>query len=395
MLREELLIYATKTTRVFSSGLLSILTPIYLARLGYGSIVVGISVLLMIMGSVASNLILVKYGSKIKVKRLLMSLSLITILSGLILVSTSYLVAIFLALFIGNSISSTGTEAGPYQSSENALLSKISMDKQKTYAIYNFLGYGASSLGALSSSGLSHASVIVMRHMYFVLIISGTLMFIIYSRLQFPTMPKKKAFSSEFYRSNALRLSALFSLDAFGGGLISQSLLAYWFYVRFHANLSQLGVLFSLTSIVTAISILLTTPIARRIGNLNTMVITHLISNAFLISIAFAPSFLYAVVLLISRQTTSQMDVPTRQAFMADLFPPGDLLAANGITNSARMISTIPGGPIVGLLLTFGLIAVPIILAGTSKIIYDTSIYLSYRKYVKNPSENHSGFKDA
>ncbi|MGC8621411.1 MAG: MFS transporter [Caldisphaera sp.] len=382
MLEYKKRLYITKFVRVFSSGLASILTPIYLAKLGYSSLIIGLSVFLMVIGNVISNLVLIAYGPTINIRNLLKILALLSILSGLMLSTSSYLPLILLSLAIGN-ISATGTEAGPYQSSETALLARISKNKENSYAIYNFLGYSAAAIGSLSTSFLSEVKINEVRLIYILFVISGSTMIILYDKMNFPGPAKGSTFSSQVHRNNALKLSALFSLDSFGGGLVTQSLLSYFFYIKFHANLSVLGPLFAAVNVVTALSILATAPIARRIGNLNTMVFTHIISSVFLIMVGLAGNFLMSSIFLLARQSMSQMDVPTRQSFMAEIFPPEDLMTANSLTNTARMLSSLPGGPIVGALMSIGLISLPIISAGSIKIIYDASIYFSFKSIKK------------
>ncbi|WP_243680773.1 hypothetical protein [Vulcanisaeta souniana] len=139
-------------------------------------------------------------------------------------------------------------------------------------------------------------------------------------------------------------LSILFSADAFGGGLVTQSLLSYWFYIRYGVSLGKLGLVFMVVNVVTAASLVIAPLIAERIGNLRTMVYTHIVSNVFLILIPLAGSFTGSLTLLLLRQGVSQMDVPTRQAFMAQVFSDEERVPANAITNTARSIGSYRGG---------------------------------------------------
>jgi predicted MFS family arabinose efflux permease len=177
------------------------------------------------------------------------------------------------------------------------------------------------------------------------------------------------------------RLTALFSVDALAGGFVAQSLMALFFHLRFGSSLTDLGILFFGANLLSALSYLAAVPLARRIGLLNTMVFTHLPSNVLMVLIAFAPAFPVAAALLLLRQTLSQMDVPTRQAYTMALVAPEERTAAASLTSLARSVGS-AGSPLVsgfllqGTLLVLGL---PFILAGTLKIAYDFSLWLLFR----------------
>jgi MFS family permease len=175
-------------------------------------------------------------------------------------------------------------------------------------------------------------------------------------------------------------LCALFGLDAFGGGFIGQSILAYYFYVRFSLQLSSLGVIFFGTQIVTALSFLLAERIARMIGLLRTMVISHIPSNLFLIGVALVPTSLSAVFLLLCRQSLSQMDVPTRQSYVMAMVDESDRTAAAGFTNTTRTVTSSISPPLAGYAIANLWIGTPIVAAGILKLIYDLMIYVSFRK---------------
>ncbi len=163
--------------------------------------------------------------------------------------------------------------------------------------------------------------------------------------------------------------------------MVTQSLLSYWFYIRYGGvTLRELGLVFMVVNVVTAISLVIAPLIAERIGNLRTMVYTHIISNIFLILIPLAGSFTGgSLAFLLLRQSVSQMDVPTRQAFMAQIFSDEERVPANAVTNTARSIGSLPGPLIVGDLISQGLYSLPFIISGSLKIMYDLTIYLMYR----------------
>src|SRR3989454_952370 len=229
-----------------------------------------------------------------------------------------------LAGIVGNMTVGAG-EVGPFLSLEQAMIPKTCRPDRRTLAFsaYNLVGYGASSAGALLA-GLPN--YIGYSPLFLGYLISGLLGAALYSVLSGNVEPDpgaaKRSALSPWGRPIVAKLSALFAIDSFGGGFIGQSILSYYFYLRFGLDLSTLGVIFFATQLVTALSFLLAERIARRIGLLRTMVFTHVPSNVLLIAVAFAPTALSAVFLLLCRQSLSQMAVPSRRAGTEGFEPP-------------------------------------------------------------------------
>lgn len=363
--------------------------PVYLALSGYSPLLVGACLAATVAGSAFSNLLMVKYKVRVGNHRFLLLFSFLMFLSGLLLFSTSSFLVVVIACFVGN-ISTTGSEAGPFQSVEVTILpSLVSKERQnRTFGVYNMIGYGASSVGAFAASAPSYFqnSLYVFRSLFLLYALVGILLVLLYMGLQSLKESQSKAESSnpseisQQAKSDVTKLSALFSVDSFGGGFVSQSLLAYWFYLTYNVSLGDLGIIFFVVNVITALSTLASMFLADRIGNLRTMVSTHLISSVFLVLIPFAGSLTGALSLLFARQSLSQMDVPTRQAFMAGIFNEQERLHAYATTNTSRALSTLPGSPASGALLGVGLVSVPLLIAGFSKIAYDGLIYSMYRK---------------
>jgi predicted MFS family arabinose efflux permease len=384
-------IFAAKASRVFASGLLSVITPVYLDLLGYSPIHIGIFVLVMVASGVFSNVMLSRYEGRFGRRFFILLFSGLMVGSGLLLFLTTSTALLLLAFFIGN-ISTTGTEAGPFQSIEAGVLPSLVPPARinRILGVYNVLGYGAASMGALSASipGYLQNSLEVFRLLYLVYAAIGLTLLVLYLRLGDIESPEEgpgkegRELPGKAKR-DITRISALYSVDAFGGSLVSQSLLAYWFYLIYHVSLADLGIIFFVVNVAAAVSIFAASLIAERYGNLRTMVSTHLISNVFLTAIPFAGSLTFALLLLFLRQSLSQMDVPTRQAFMADLFDNRGLVKANATTNTFRSVGSLFGGPVSGLLYAAGLASLPMFTAGVAKILYDLAIYSSYRREVR------------
>ena len=177
-----------------------------------------------------------------------------------------------------------------------------------------------------------------------------------------------------------LRLSALFSIDAFAGGFIPLSLMAFWFHLRFGVEPAALGSIFFVTNLLSAVSALSAARIAARIGLVNTMVFTHLPSNVLLMLIPLMPTLELAVAVLIVRFSLSQMDVPTRQSYVMAVVDPDERSAAAGVTGIARTTGAAISPAFSAVLMSSaGLAAVPFFLAGGLKIAYDLLLYREFR----------------
>jgi predicted MFS family arabinose efflux permease len=381
------LIFIAKAARVTAFGIASIMTPIYLARLGYDSIIVGISLMVIIAGNATSNIFVTWQSQRFGRRNALLLFSLLMAFSGLILFSTTSLPFILIALFIGN-ISTTGTEAGPFQSIETGVLPSIVGQKMtdRTFGIYNLIGYTAASVGAWLASlpSLWGEVIPAFQALYLAYGIAGLLLFAIYTQLKGIEADKSVIARRGVKAIRDLKtLSVLFSIDAFGGGFVTQSILSYWFFLVYSASLAELGDIFFIVNIITALSTLGSSFVAERFGNLRIMVGTHLLSNVFLLAIPFAGSYLGSLAFLFLRQSVSQMDVAPRQAFMATVFDPDDLVSANAVTNTLRILSSIVGGPASGIALSARLASLPLLAGGISKISYDFAIFAAYRNRFK------------
>jgi predicted MFS family arabinose efflux permease len=187
-------------------------------------------------------------------------------------------------------------------------------------------------------------------------------------------------------RAIVLKLAALFMLDAFAGGLVVQSLIAYWLHLRFGVEPAGLGGIFFGANILAGLSALAAARVARRIGLVNTMVWTHIPSNILLMLVPLMPSLPLAVAVLLARFSISQMDVPTRQSYIMAVVDPNERSAAAGATTIARTAAVAAAPALTGALLGASLFSLPFFLAGSLKILYDLLLYRSF-KAIKPPEE--------
>ncbi len=386
--RDGKLIFLEKTVRTIPYGFLGVLFGVYLAQLGFNSFAIGIVLTLTVLSSALYTFVISFVADRIGRRRTLVFFAVTDFVAGSLLFASTDWWAPVLAGIVGNMTVGAG-EVGPFLSLEQAMLPKTCASNRRTlaFSIYNLVGYGASSGGALLA-GLSQS--VGFRPLFVGYMASGLLGAILYSRLsrkiESEPSPEARQVLSPRARPIVFKLSALFAVDAFGGGFIGQSLLAYYFHLRFGMELFTLGALFAATQIVTALSFLLAERIARRIGLLRTMVFSHIPSNLFLIGVAFAPTPVSAVFLLLCRQSLSQMDVPTRQSYVVAIVDESDRTAAAGITSTTRTVTSSVSPSLAGYALANTWLGTPLVAAGTLKLIYDFAIYRSFRK-LKPPEE--------
>jgi MFS family permease len=191
-------------------------------------------------------------------------------------------------------------------------------------------------------------------------------------------------------RSVVMRLSGLFAMDAFAGALIVQSLLAYWFHVKYGVDTGVLGSIFFGANILAGLSALFAARIARRFGLINTMVFTHIPSNIFLILVPLMPNLPLAIGMLLARFSISQMDVPTRQSYTMAVVAPDERSAASGVTTIARSVGAALAPTLAGLLMSVPILfSTPFFLAGGLKLGYDFLLFKSFRG-MKPPEESGS-----
>jgi MFS family permease len=185
-------------------------------------------------------------------------------------------------------------------------------------------------------------------------------------------------------------LAGLFMVDAFGGGFVVQSILAYWFNLRFGVPPALLGTIFFGANLLAGLSALSAAHVAKRLGLINTMVVTHLPSNLMLMLVPLMPNLPLAIGLLLLRYSISQMDVPTRQSYTMAVVSPDERSAAAGVTGVARTIgaalSPLLAGPLMSNPATLGLV---FLIAGVLKIGYDLALYFNFRT-VRPPEEGVS-----
>jgi MFS family permease len=401
------LLFITRGVRRFAYGFLSVVLVLYLTELGLSETKTGLLLSLTLVGDTLVSLWITTHADRLG-RRLMLKISAILMLfAGILFVATQNFYVLLLAATIG-VISPSGYEVGPFLSIEQASLAQLIGDRQRThmFAWYNLVGSFTTALGALSAGWLSqglHATGISLLNSYRAVILGyaglGLALLFLFSRLtavveadhQEETIQQVGLRSSwlGLRRSRAvvLRLSGLFIIDAFAGGFLIQSFVAYWFHVRFGVEPGLLGSIFFATNILAGLSALSAAWVAGKIGLVNTMVFTHLPSNILLILIPLMPGLGSAIVLLLARYSISQMDVPTRQSYIMAVVDTDERSSAAGVTSVARTVGASLAPIFAGFL--YGnplLLNAPFFVAGGLKIIYDLGLYRSFRG-IKPPEE--------
>lgn len=391
--REPALLLAARSIREVAFGFISIILPVYWHGAGYSILVIGLLYSIALLGSSIVSLTIGRYVDRLGRKRLLVVSSVLWIVTTPLLLTTKNVILIAVVMLLG-SISPTGKEIGLYLGVEQAMLSRLfsGQARTNTYAWFNLVGYSATAIGALVASAIGisasagNINVALFRSVIIAYTAAGVIQLVLYALLTpvvevtDPGVPVSSHVPVPSVRRLIQRLSGLFTLDAFAAGLVVQGILVYWFRVRYHIDLTQLGLIFFGTNTLSALSSLAAAKIAEHFGLLNTMVFTHLPSNVLLMLVPFMPNVALAALILLLRHLLSQMDVPTRQAYSMAMVDAPDRAYLAAWTNGARTLGTGATPVLSGALLATPFSGLPLLLSGALKIVYDLSLFRTFRK---------------
>ncbi|WPC67234.1 MFS transporter [Rhodoferax ferrireducens] len=399
------ILFTTRVVRLFCYGFLSLLLALYLVQVGLTDPQIGLLFSLTLAGDAAVSLWLTTSADRFGRRRTLQIGALLMLGAGLVFILTDNIVLLMAAAIVG-VISPSGNEIGPFLPVEQAGLSQIVPSQKRTqvFAWYNLAGSFATATGALCGGwvvqilqGRGWLALDAYRVVLGAYAAGGLVLTLLFLTLSPAVEVQERApvgtrLVLGLHRSRAvvLRLSALFALDAFAGGLILQSMIAYWFHIKFGVDTGLLGSLFFSANVLAGISALLAVPLAKRFGLINTMVFTHVPSNLLLILVPLMPNLPLAIGLLLARFSISQMDVPTRQSYTMAVVSADERSAAAGVTGIARSVGASLAPVLTGLFLANpALFSLPFFLCGGLKLVYDLALYRSF-KAVKPPEETLS-----
>ena len=398
-------LFAARMARMFGYGFLAVVLVLYLAALGFDEARIGLLLTLTLVGDTVISLWLSTHADRYGRRQMLILGAFLIVGAGLVFLATGRFLVLLAAATIG-VISPSGYEVGPFLAIEQAALSQTVASERRTgvFAWYNLAGSFATAVGSLTGGGiarLGQTGGLTPLESYRIVLagyaLMGAVLAGVFWRLS-PSVevsrdpaaippPSNSRLGLHSSAGVVLRLSGLFAMDAFAGGFVIQSILAYWFYLRFGTNEATLGMIFFGANLLAGVSALAASAIAARFGLVNTMVFTHLPSNALLMVVPLMPTLPLAISVLLLRFSISQMDVPTRQSYTMAIVRPEERSAAAGITGTARTVGAAVAPVCAGFLLGDpSLMSGLFFVAGGLKIVYDLLLLRSFRR-VKPPEE--------
>jgi len=388
------LLYVARGVRGFGDGFAIIILPAYLTAIGYDPIQVGVVATASLFGTALFTLAIGVIAPRYDLRTLMLLGAGLMAGTGLAFPNVEHVALIAAVAFVGTINPATG-DLGILVPLEHAMLARDIPDQQRTrtFARYSLIGALSMAAGALAAAlpdfvtAMGIGKLSAFRLMFYAYALLGLVSILLYQRLPHARMvepiPHAPLGPS---RGVVYRLAALFSLDAFAGGFVVQSLLALWLFERFDLSVSAASVFFFWSSTLSAFSYPVAARLSRHIGLVNTMVFTHIPSSIFLIVAAFSTNLYVALGLLLLRSALSQMDVPTRTSYVMAVVTPAERATAASVTAVPRSLASAVGPVFAGMLLTTAFPGLPLVVCGTLKIAYDLGLLFSFR-HVKPPEE--------
>lgn len=386
---------SARALRDFGDGFVAVLLPVYLTALGYSPLEVGAIATAALLGSALLTLGIGLIGGRHDNRRLLMAGASLMIASGVALALVDDFALLLVVAFAGTINPSAGS-VSVFVPLEHAMLSADVSDRDRTkmFARYSLIGALSAACGALAAAVPDHLLVVgigqlaAIKGMFVLYALLGLAGSLLYARIpkQPPPIGDHKPAALGPSRHIVYRLAALFSLDAFAGGLVVQSLLALWLFDRFEMSLTAIGLFFFWSGVFSAFSFPVAAWLSRHFGLVNTMVFTHIPSSLCLILAAVSPNLSAALVLLLIRAALSQMDVPTRSSYVMAVVTAAERPAAASFTSVPRSLAAAVSPALAGALFAASFQAWPLIICGALKIVYDVLLLIQFR-HVKPPEE--------
>ncbi|HYM74445.1 MAG TPA: MFS transporter [Candidatus Dormibacteraeota bacterium] len=403
--RDLTLINAAAFLRSFGVGMMGVVLGIYLFRTGLTSFAIGLVIAVGLAGAALATVLVSLIADRVGRRSFLFSLSLLNGVAGIALALSPSLPVLAILAFVG-MLNGTGTDRSAASSLDQAVLPGLVSDVKRTWtlACYNVLLDGGGALGAMAAA----LPILLQRQLSISMLRSYRLVFFGYFGLCLVVAALYLFLSPAVEVGNpsglasvrtkiapeskriVAKLTALFSLDAFGGGFLTDALVTYWFFRRFGIGEEGLALVFFTVHVLNAASHLGAAWLARRIGLVKTMVFTHLPSSLFLIAVPFAPTFKIAILLFLCREALVEMDVPTRQSYVAAVVLPNERTFASGFTNLARNVFWAVGSSVAGLVMQNIAFSAPLVIGSGMKVAYDLALFRAFRK-CRPPEERERG----
>jgi MFS family permease len=395
--RDRRSIYVATFARAAAIQMSAVLLALHLAARGFDARTIGTLGSVGLAGTAGWSLLATLAADRIGRRRMLLLFTLALVAGGVALVLGESLALLVPAFFLG-AVNSMGRDRGAGLVVEQAVLPSTVGAEQRTgaFAVYNVLQDAGHAFGALLATlpellarGADMSSASAMRATLWLYPAGVAVGALAYARLSpsvEPSAGRERARLSPQTRSVLWRISSLFAIDSLAGGLLTTTLLSYFFYERFGVDARGLGLLFFGARVLNAVSHVGAAWLAKRIGLVNTMVFTHIPSSLLLATVAFAPNFEVAAVLFLLREGLVEMDVPTRQSYVMAVVEPEVRTFASGVTNCVRLAAWAVGPAIAGSLMTGVNLYLPLLLGAALKITYDVLLYFAFRR-LKPPEE--------
>jgi MFS family permease len=389
-------ILVARGLRAFGDGYVSLLLPLYLLELGFGAFDVGVMATATLMGSGLLTLLVGLRANRYHYRSVLLAAAMLMAGTGVGFALFTQFWPLLLIAVVGTLNPSSG-DVSVFLPLEHAVLSRFVTDRNRTavFARYSLVGSLLAAVGALAAAlpammaepfGISLRTALQLMFVLYGAL--GLFAALAYRGLPAALEAEAREPSAPLGKSKraVYLLASLFSLDAFGGGFVVQSLIALWLYQRFGLSPALTGTIFFWTGVLTALSYLVAVRIAQRFGLINTMVFTHLPSSLCLIAIPFMPELSSVIALLFVRSALSQMDVPTRSSYVMAIVSPAERPAAASITSVPRSLAAAASPVLAGYLLSVSTFGWLFIAAGATKIVYDLLLFALFRN-VRPPEE--------
>ncbi|MGQ0825354.1 MAG: MFS transporter [Actinomycetota bacterium] len=368
-----------RAVRAFADGFASVLLARYLTHLGFSGFETGVIVTATLLGSAALTLLAGLRFARRGVRGVLVGSCALMAVTGVGFASVTQFVPLVIVGFIG-TLNPSGGDVSLFLPTEQAVLADLTGEAERPhrFAVYNLAAALAAAAGALASAlpeQIARANdwqvVTVERYSFLLYVVTAVVCVVVYRGLR--TSVAISAPRRGLHKSRAIivRLSALFSLDAAGGGFVVNSILVLYLDVRFDLSPAATGATLATAAVLSAFSQLVSARLSARIGLVRTMVFTHLPANGLLILAGIVPDASLAIALLLARASLSQMDVPVRQALVMRLVEPDERAAAASVTNVPRSLATACTPALAGALLDASTFGWPLILGGALKAVYD------------------------
>ena len=377
-----------RSLRAFADGYVAVLLPVYLLTLGFGTLEVGFLSTVTMLGSAAATLAVGRWGHRFELRRLLIAAAALMVATGAGFATFSSLWPLLIVALAGTMNPGGGDVSVFYPLVHTALAAATPAEtRTSAFARYSFIGSLFGAVGALAAAapewvaGRYGVTMLDALKLMFVLYgVIGMVVGLLYTRFPRTENVEKAPTPLGPSRSVVWKLAGLFSVDAFAGGFMINSLMALWLFERFDLSITAAGAFFFWTGLLSAVSQLAAAPLSRRIGLVNTMVFTHLPANFCLIAAAFAPTLQIALGLLLVRSLLSQMDVPARGAYVMSVVTPAERPAAASFTAVPRSLASSLSPSFTGVMFAAGAMAAPLVLCGVLKSAYDVALLLMFSK---------------